>query len=489
MNIIGIREFAVRAIYGILAVVAVQALIATPLLSWRLAVGGPVWLEWLVGGVFAALLLGLLFVFRQQVDAVLRQVGGFALQPSLTTWLGLTLVVGIALRLLWVWWYPAAPASDGATYLALAARLSAGEPYEMAGTRAYWPPGYPLLLAPLVGLFGAGREMIVGLNLTLFAATLFVVYGLGRALGGEATGRIASAIIAVWPTYIAQVGLPEKEQPIILIVAVVVLLLFAFHQQRTWRALLAGVFLGFGGLVQPGLLLLPLAFLFTDLLNRLPWRVVFMRLGLIGVGMLLVISPWTIRNYQVFDQFVLISTNGGGVLYRANNPLATGGYTRAGEVDLSPYGELEANARGAGLAKRWIQENPMDFLKLAIEKQILFLGDDSTGVYAALRRGGLDVGEFVYALWKGFANLYWIILWVLILRLAWRYSTGHPPSSILILPLILCFLYLYGVHSIAESGGKYHLPVLGLLAIIAAAALTPSAGRGDRPDRGAAERS
>ena len=35
--------------------------------------------------------------------------------------------------------------------------------------------------------------------------------------------------------------------------------------------------------------------------------------------MAVVIAPWSIRNHSVLKEFVVISTNGGDVFYRANN--------------------------------------------------------------------------------------------------------------------------------------------------------------------------
>ncbi len=471
------REWATRAIFGVLAIVALQAIIATPLLAWRLAIGGAEWLEWAAGLGAAALLIAIAFLLRGVAVSLAAGLTAWVMRPGRFSWLAAIVLVGVLLRLLWVWIFPAVPASDGATYLQLATRLSMGQPYEMAGTLAYWPPGYPLLLAPFIWAFGSGREMIIGVNLGLFLATLLVVFGIGQALAGEAVGRVATLIVALWPTHVAMTGLPEKEYVVILIVTSVILLLYRRPKIPHWWALPAGMILGFGALIQPSLLLLPLAVILADLLQGRRFVTMTARVLMLILGMAVVVSPWTIRNYHVFDEFVLISTNGGSVLYRANNPLATGGDTKAGEIDLSPYSELEANALGADLAKVWIRENPLPFLRLALEKQILFLGDDSTGIYASLRRGTPDISTPTYTFWKGIANVYWWALWLGILILSASWLLRYHRSAVAHLPLALSFLYFYGVHSIAESDGKYHLPALGLLAVLAAVAIVASEAR------------
>jgi len=54
------------------------------------------------------------------------------------------------------------------------------------------------------------------------------------------------------------------------------------------------------------------------------WREEFLKNFLIAsLFMAATIAPWTYRNWRVLHAWVPISTNGGDVFYRANNPLAT----------------------------------------------------------------------------------------------------------------------------------------------------------------------
>ncbi|MBN2885133.1 MAG: DUF2029 domain-containing protein [Chromatiaceae bacterium] len=467
-----VRELAQRLLLLVLIVMALEVVVAVALLGWRslLPAHSSPWLVTALALATGALVLGAGGWARARLGAgpsprLARGIAAIERLP-LGSWMALCLILGLLLRLGWVTLYPAAPASDGAIYLGLAQRLANGEDYGGSGWRAYWPPGYPLLLTPLVALFGTGREMLIGLNLALFVATALTLSRLAGHLAGALAARLAPALIALWPTHIALSGLPEKEYPLILLVSLLCLL-WLEQPARLARAWLAGLLLGLAALMQPSLLVLPLALLLGDLIEARPARQLGARLALLLLGMALVVGPWTLRNWLVLDAFVLISTNGGDNLYRANNPLATGGFMRRGEVDLSGLDELEANRRGAELALAWISEHPGDFLALALEKQMRFLGDDGTGVYASLRRGGLEVPEPVYRAWKGLANLAWLLLWLLILAAAlkrWRAPPALWPSPTLLLGLFA----LYGLHSIFESNGKYHLPVLGLILALAA---------------------
>ena len=101
----------------------------------------------------------------------------------------------------------------------------------------------------------------------------------------------------------------------------------------------------------------------------------------------------------------------------------------------------------------WIAANPGRFLKLALRKQMLLLGGDT---------------EFAAPLgFKAFANAWWWLLWLLILLtlLTWSRPEPLPPGALL---LLLTILYVWLVYSVFESGVRQHVPLAGVLAVVAA---------------------
>ena len=57
------------------------------------------------------------------------------------------------------------PNSDGGNYLQLAKFLALGQPYQdPEGHRAFWPPGFPLVMAPFVALAGANLVAVTLCN-------------------------------------------------------------------------------------------------------------------------------------------------------------------------------------------------------------------------------------------------------------------------------------------------------------------------------------
>lgn len=435
-----------------LLVWGVLAFAATPLLMVRsspMAGGVPDWVVLLCGGVIGTLMILACLPMAKKVKDRLSSL------PPIW-W---ALLAGALLRLAWFVAFPSTPQSDSKTYLALATALAHGQPYKIAGTLAYWPVGYPLWLAGWLSFFDVKSAVL----LSQFVAYLLGfggIYLLARHLGGATAARIGAWSFALWPNLLAQVATPEKESLVMALLPWV--LLAALQAAPKWSALVAGAALGFAILVQPSLqFLLPL--LVILFWCRLPSRPFAMATLLLILGAAAVVLPWTIRNASVLGAPVLVSTNGGDNLYRANNPHATGGYTDAGEHDLSSLAELERDRQGKKLALKWMMENPLDFVALGFEKQLRFMGDDSPTIYASLQRGEGTNNVLVYIFFKVFANLWWLLVWMLLATAAMANRTKGSRDERW---LIWSWAYLFVLHTIFESASKYHLPMIWVLCVL-----------------------
>ncbi len=463
-------NLAVRIISGLFGAVAVTALITTP---WLAASEVLEYRRPLVAVVFSMLFLGCAVLFVWKSDCSLNRLGEKLAQTGIptSTWLLVCVLVGLVLRIAWATAFPAPLRSDGLTYFQLASTLVREHHYiSFRGELAYWPPGYPFFLFALMSILGVHTWVVLIGNLSLFAATIPLVYILGKDVVNQNVGRFAAVLITVWPNDIASASLSSKEMLVVPLVLATLLLYIraARSSGRIARIMLAssaGAVLGLATLAHPSFQLFPAVLaLYEVLRSGATQRTV--RLLLLFAGMSAVIAPWAIRNHIELGNWILVSDNGGDVFYRANNPLATGGYTDRG-AQLLPENEVLRNRQGYALGEQWIISHPLSFLRLAVRKLTLFLGDDSVGVYETLKRG-LGVRGWSYTLFKGIANGFWVLIWMLILGMLWNRRNSALSFRPELLTLILSVMYLLPIHSVFETGSRHHVPVVGCLAILAA---------------------
>jgi hypothetical protein len=192
---------------------------------------------------------------------------------------------------------------------------------------------------------------------------------------------------------------------------------------------------------------------------------------------LAVIAPWTLRNYLVLNAFVPVSSNGGSVFYRSNNPLADGSFKERGERDIDALrgDEVRWNRTGFRWGLEWIRADPSGFVALIPQKMALFVGTDAISI-RALERADREAGLRYKAL-RLLGEGWWSLVLILILVATFRCRSAlvaDPSWGFLIGTL----LYVAAVHAVFESQARHHQPLYGVLAAIASMALWRSHGDG-----------
>ena len=199
------------------------------------------------------------------------------------------------------------------------------EPWVLLGTGQYrpsaiHPPLYPLVLSGFykLGLHSTLAQRSLGLG---FGAITMVLVGLlGRRVGGAKLGLLAAGVYAVYPVMIAADGNLMSETLYGALIAGMLLAAVAVLDRPTWRrAALLGALIALAALTRTeALFFLPFLVLPVAWRAQPTWRG---RGGLVlaaGLGCVVVLAPWTIRNENVFGRFVLISTNDATVIAGAN---------------------------------------------------------------------------------------------------------------------------------------------------------------------------
>lgn len=355
------------------------------------------------------------------------------------------------------------------------------------GYRCFYPPGQVFALGLVYRLLGPNIQAAQLLNIAYAAGTVLGIWYLGRQLFSDPVGRTGALLYAVAPSQVLGCLLTGAEVPGAFWL-VTGLCAYAGTVARGRRPVmgmaLTGVLLGVGALVRPQLLLLtgPLA-LHTLMIRKRPWPRRLALAGLLGVAALLTILPWTIRNYRVTGGFILISSNGGGNLWSANNDAAQGQYTEWVWVHLFTHAENDLQLQRMGMEHglAWIRNNPGRFALLACKKFALFWATDHEIAWWATVHCGYGednpIGCWMIGLSNGhyLATMLAAVAAVFLLRR--RLITDGRWS---VLPgLLICYT---AVHMVFESQGKYRFVLTPLLCLLAAMVIAVGRSRASEQD-------
>ncbi len=161
-------------------------------------------------------------------------------------------------------------------------------------------PLWPVLASPLVKFFNAsGYGALQALSYIFGAVLLFLVYALGKRMGGEKVGLLALAFSSLSFTLIDYSA--NGSFYILQAVFYVAFVLAMLRIERWNRVISAGGIMGFGLLLnQQTLILVPALFLVLAVrFYKAPLEGVKRFLAVLGI-MMLIYAPWGIRNYREF---------------------------------------------------------------------------------------------------------------------------------------------------------------------------------------------
>src|ERR1700688_190430 len=251
------------------------------------------------------------------------------------------------------------------------------------GPSAWEPPLYPYLMGGVFKIFGiytyASAWVLLSINSLLAALTRIPVFLLAYRCFGQSVA-IWSARVWAFNPYVWYWSIhwlwDTTFTPLML--ALIFLLSLEMEQWPGLRGwLLFGGFWGVGALANPAMLsFLPFSGLWIW------WR--RSRRGLPSLGgvvlssfvFFLVLSPWLVRNYEVFGRFVFIRDDFGLQFRLGNNRLADGMLIATLQPNLNNLefqkfqrmGELAYEADCRRLAFEWIREHPRKFAAISVKR-------------------------------------------------------------------------------------------------------------------------
>jgi 4-amino-4-deoxy-L-arabinose transferase-like glycosyltransferase len=253
------------------------------------------------------------------------------------------------------------------------------------GPSAWEPPLYPYLIGGVFKVFGiytyASAWVLLSINSLFASLTTIPVFLIARRTFGPRVAIWSACAWAlnpyVWYWSVHWIW-DTTFTPLMLALIFLISLEMAFLERQQWRGwALFGALWGVGALANPAMLsFLPFCGLWV-------WWQRYRRSlpSLAGVVLssfvfFLILSPWVIRNYEVFGRFVFIRDDFGLQFRLGNNKVADGMLIATLQPNLNKLefekfqrlGEIAYEADCRRLAFEWIRSHPQQFAVISMKR-------------------------------------------------------------------------------------------------------------------------
>lgn len=358
---------------------------------------------------------------------------------------------------------------DQLSYDALAQSILAGRGYQFDAAwypftpanmpTAHWSFLYPLYLAGVYGLFGYNPLAARIIQAVVVAIlTCWLVYSFTRRLFGAQVGLVAAAIAAVYTYFVYYSGALMTESFFMVAALAVIETTYRLLERPTvGLALLLGLVSGLAVLLrQTFIFFIPVLLLWLWWRGRERIKLGYLALPVLVAGAM--ILPWTVRNYQVYGQFLLLNSNAGYAFFSSVHPSLGAEWTAAKSVTPVPrewlaLNEAALDRRLTSTAVQFILDDPGRYVLLTLskfEEQFKFWPTPDSGLISNVQR------VLSFALLWPFA-LYGIYL----ARGRWREWSL----------LLLFFALISAVHLLTWPSARYRVPTDACLMPFAALAI------------------
>ncbi len=300
---------------------------------------------------------------------------------------------GLRMLFIFIWHtyrFPEAPYHFGFGFEtgSIAGAIARGEGFSSpfgvpnTGPTAWIAPLFPYLVAGVFKIFGLfstpSAIVLLSLNSAFAAFTCLPIFRIADQVFGRTVAIIAGWTWAVTPfffrwaiTWVWDTALSA------LLVALAVWIVLEF-EQLTWRRWIGfGVLGGISALVNPSLLtLFPVLALWAVWKQRQLGTPAYSQFVIAMVLIVVVISPWIIRNRIVFGKWIFLRSNAGfefclgnfgnapGVPWKWGHPTGNIGmfnqYYRMGEIGFVEYKQR--------LAVQWVNAHRADFVRTTFQR-------------------------------------------------------------------------------------------------------------------------
>jgi 4-amino-4-deoxy-L-arabinose transferase-like glycosyltransferase len=375
------------------------------------------------------------------------------------------------------------PIIDEQHYTQLAGNLLHGYGFSWGPERptSIRPPLYPAFVAAVWSVAGEGNHQAVRLvQIVLSALTAWFVFLIGRQFFGPMTGRLAAAMVWIYPSFIFfNVTILTETLYTFLLVAFLWLVARLVDSARLSVAIAAGLALGLACLTRSSLWPLPLVLCpLLLLVLRAPMSRRVGVAALVFAGYATVIAPWAVRNTRLQGVVTIVDTMGGLNLRMGNyehtpEDRMWDAVALEGERNWSHALRVESPGRTftEGEKDKWAQRRAIEYIAAhpatTLRRSLIRFAD----FWGLEREYAAGVAQNLYEppRWLGITVSVAMVLTFVVVAVSGAVGIWLAPARNWRADIVLLLpgLAIMAAHTIVFGHSRYHLPLIPVLALYA----------------------
>lgn len=396
-------------------------------------------------------------------------------------------LLALVVRLAYVCYFPQFPLmKDASQYNVIAKNVLDGNglSYDSVNPTAARGPLYPLFLSATYLVFGYDYNTVRILQAIIGAVTCLFVYFIAKKLYSPVIGFYTGLITGIYPSLIGYTGLLYSETLAGFLLALTIFIyLSACERKRFFLFVIAGISLGSLALCYPKFIFLPVIFgLSLFFFNKFRKEFLKYFFGLIA-GIILILTPWTLRNFHEFGKFIPVVTGLGTTLWHSTLSVDSTEWHFDREPLLSEFKSFFHDPKNDNEQNEFlfsvktnevlmhkaianIKNNPLLFTKLSVKRFFRqWFASNGNSFYAL--RGTIgsyflskNYGIFFIKLFLALLQIYIIVFGCIGMVVDFSSNRKNIFS-----PVFLTIFYASIISSIFMTQPRYQIPVLGILFI------------------------
>lgn len=327
-------------------------------------------------------------------------------------------------------------------------------------------PGLAYTLALFMKVFGefGGITALRIVQAVLQVFSLLLIFYISRKLFNS---KVAIVAVIFDLFYITEIWVPNLVLTEtffkFFVLCVIYCSLYALDENKTKYYVLGAIFLGFAALFRPTIVMFPILILIMWLIKKVKFKDALKYTVIVGLVFCVVLSPWWIRNYIIFNRFIPFTLSTG-------NPMWQGTFINYNQKSKITDGLDYSNYDTKNPKLSEIQRNDMEIALSKYRLKNLFPKQPLNFVYwYTIGKGWIQVNSPFY--WKeifgvsgNIARSYHRILLILGVIGMLLFLKSRNKNILGILP-ITTIIYFVIVYLPFYTMGRYFYPVMPYMII------------------------